>query len=85
MNEPDNHTAWVDCDGDTWVRCDDMPGQHGTWWPCTDGPGWEPRERDGVGQARTWDQVDGFHGPFMQADPDRTAGALARVRREVQR
>lgn len=85
VREPDNHTGWVDRGGDTWVRADDVPGAYGTWWPLTDGPGWEPRARLGVGTARTWDQVDQEHGPFTRADPDRTARALERVRQEAAR
>ncbi len=79
MNEPANHAAVVDQSGDTWVRCDDMPGQYGTWWPITDGPGWEPWGRDKVGQSRTWDMVE-EHGPFTPADEDRTARAIDMVR-----
>ncbi|MFI5895633.1 hypothetical protein ACIA5D_36615 [Actinoplanes sp. NPDC051513] len=89
MVEPDNHTAWIDRGGDTWVRVDDYPiGSYGIerwgpWWPLTDGPGWEPRALDGIGQPRPWDQVDEFHGPFTPAGPERTARAIERVRREV--
>jgi hypothetical protein len=85
MREPDNHTAVVDRGGDTWVRDDETPGQYGNWWPLTDGPGWEPWARNSVGQARTWDQVDPVYAPFVQADPDRTARALERVRQEANR
>lgn len=85
MNEPDNHTAWVDQSGDTWVRVDEHPGRNGgTWNPLTDGPGWDEWARNGIGQPRGWDQVEEY-GPFVQADPDRTARALDRVRREVAR
>lgn len=86
MNEPDNHTAWVDRSGDTWVRVDEHPGRNGgTWNPLTDGPGWDEWARDGIGQARPWDWVDPEYGPFVEADPARTARALDRVRREVAR
>jgi hypothetical protein len=85
MREPDNHTAWVDQSGDTWVRDDETPGQYGNWWPLTDGPNWEPWARNGVGQARTWDQVDPEYGPFTEADPERAARALERVRQEANR
>lgn len=81
MKEPANHTAVVDHGGGTWVRADDMPGSWGPWWPLTDGPGWEPQAQDGIGQARPWDQVEEY-GPFTPADAERTARALARVRRE---
>jgi hypothetical protein len=85
MEEPDNCTAWIDRFGDTWVRVDDMPGQFGgTWWPLTDGPGWEEWARTGVGKSRDWGQVEDY-GPFTPADPERTAAALARVRSEVAR
>jgi hypothetical protein len=84
MNEPANHTAWIDHFGDTWVRADDMPGRYGTWWPLTDGPGWEQWARDGIGQARAWGEVEEY-GPFAPADPERTAQALNRVRQEWQR
>jgi hypothetical protein len=82
MREPDNHTAWVDRFGDTWVRADDMPGQYGTWWPICDGPGWDERARGDVGQARPWDWVEDDYGPFTETDP---GDALERVRREVER
>jgi hypothetical protein len=57
VNEPDNHTAVVDRFDGTWVRVDEHPGTYGNWWPITDGPGFEPQVRDGVGQARPWDWV----------------------------
>lgn len=82
--EPANHTAWVDRFGDTWVRADDMPGAYGSWWPLTSGPGWNVRERGGIGTARTWDEVVEY-GPFTPADDTQTAAALARVQREVAR
>lgn len=82
MIEPDDHTAWVDRFGDTWVRADNMPGTYGSWWPLTDGPGWEPQARNDIGKARGWDGVREY-GPFERADADRTAGALDRVRRQV--
>ncbi len=76
--EPDDHTAIVDAGGDTWIRCDDMPGRYGSWWPMTDGPHWGERARSGIGQARPWDQVEEY-GPFEPADEERTARAYARV------
>jgi hypothetical protein len=85
MNEPDNHTALVDRFEDTWVRVDEVPGQYGNWHPLTDGPGWEERARDGIGQGRPWDWVDPEYGPFTQADPERTARALEGVRQEATR
>jgi hypothetical protein len=89
MLEPDNHTAWVDAGGDTWVRVDEFPvtsygiPRSGPWWPLTDGPGWEPQVRGGIGTPRPWHQVDGLYGPLTPADPERTARAIARVHREV--
>jgi hypothetical protein len=82
VNEPADHTAWVDAGGDTWVRTDDMPGQYGSWWPIIDGPAWEEWARRGVGQARTWDQVEEY-GPFVEADAERTARSIERVRQEI--
>ncbi len=76
--EPDNHTAIVDRGGDTWIRCDDMPGPYGTWYPLTDGPHWEEWARSGIGTPRTWDQVEEY-GPFEPADPERAERAYARV------
>ncbi len=80
MIEPDNHTAWVDRFGDTWVRADDMPGRWGTWWPLLDGPGYDSGY--GIGSARDWAMAVEY-GPFTPADSERTAAALARVRREA--
>lgn len=91
MNEPDNHTAWVDPAGDTWVRFDEWPATSwgaepwGPWEPLTDGPGWEPGARNGVGTPRPWDQVHLFHGPLVQADPERAGQALDRVRQVATR
>jgi hypothetical protein len=85
VNEPEDLTAWVDRDGGTWVRVDDCPGRWGTWWPLTDGPGSDPQVQDGVGQARTWDEVDPEYGPFTEADPVRAARALDLVRQEAAR
>ncbi len=82
MGEPKNHTTWIDRLGGTWVRADDMPGRNGSWWPLTDGPGWEPRARDGIGTARDWPEVARY-GPFSAAGAERTARALDRVRRAV--
>lgn len=84
MIEPDNHTAWVDRLGDTWVRTDDMPGEGGVWWPLCDGPGWEPRARNGVGEPRGWSEAREY-GPFEPAGPKRATRALERVRAEVAR
>ena len=55
MNEPANHTAVIDKFGDTWIRVDEMPGRSGpvfTWYPLTDGPGWDPSVRNSVGTPR---------------------------------
>jgi hypothetical protein len=84
VNEPANHSALVDRFGDTWVRADDVPGRNGSWWPLTDGTGWEPWARTGVGQARTWPEVEEY-APLTEADPDRAARALAMVREEAAR
>lgn len=80
MNEPANHTAVVDRGGDTWIRCDDMPGRYGNWYPITDGPHWDERARNspGTGQARTWGQVEEY-GPFELADQERAERAYVRV------
>lgn len=80
MDEPGNHTAWVDKTGGTWVRVDDHPGKwaSGTWYPITDGPGFEEWAQDGVGEARPWEWL-GEYGPFEPADADRTARALRLV------
>lgn len=85
MNEPDNLTAVVDRMGGTWVRVDDCPGRWGTWWPITDGPGWDVRVQDGVGVSRPWDQVDPEYGPFTPADQARTSRAVSLVRKEYAR
>jgi hypothetical protein len=83
MIEPPNHTALVDKGGDTWVRYDEG-GSFGPWFPLTDGPGWDEWARDGVGYSRPWSWVE-EHGPFTEADSERAARALDRVRREVAR
>ncbi len=82
MIEPDNHTAWVDRFGDTWVRDDEHPGRYGSWWPLLDGPGYNASTGMGIGSARDWTMTVEY-GPFTPADPQRTAAALDRVRREV--
>ena len=85
MNEPDNHAALIDASGDTWVRVDEVPGQYGgTGWPITDGPGWEPWGRGQVGIARFWQDLAEY-GPFAEADAQRTANALAKVREAAAR
>lgn len=82
MNEPDNHTAWIDADGDAWVRVDDCPGPYG-WWQVCDGPHWgNAGGHAAFGGGQAWDEVEEF-GPFTAADPDRTARAIAIVRRAV--
>lgn len=77
MNEPDNHTAWVDRFGSTWVRTDDAPGTSGPWWPLTDIPG-EGLHARMVYAARSfeWADVVDLHGPLVQASPDRTVEAV---------
>jgi hypothetical protein len=85
VNEPANRTASVDRFEDTWVRDDDTVGRDGgTWWPLTDGPGWDEWARGGVGQAPDWSQVEEY-GPFTRADAQRTTRALERVRQEAAR
>jgi hypothetical protein len=73
-----DHCAVIDRGGDTWVRVDGL-SDGGPWWPLTDGPGWEPRARNGVGTPRGW---AGFleYGPFVSTGAMRGARALARVR-----
>jgi hypothetical protein len=78
MIEPANHAGVVDRFGDTWVRIDELPGQYGTWWPVTDGPGWDAAGRDAVGTARLWLDVQDY-GPLTPADAERTARALGLV------
>lgn len=82
MIEPGDHTAWVDRFGDTWVRADDMPGRHGSWWLLTNGPHWEERARGGLGSAREWVDAEDY-GPFTPVGAEQTERALERVRREV--
>jgi hypothetical protein len=86
VNEPENHSALVDKMGGTWVRVDEYPGQwaNGTWYPITDGPGFEQQVQDGVGQARPWSWLDEY-APFIAADEARTERALRLVRRAVER
>jgi hypothetical protein len=85
VNEPRNHTALIDRFGDTWIRVDELPGQFGgTWWPLTDGVGWDPNARNGIGKAREWRQMAEY-GPFEVADGARTRRALARVEEEAAR
>jgi hypothetical protein len=84
MRKPRNHTAVIDNSGDTWVRVDEHPGQYGSWWPITDGPGWEEWGRNKVGQAREWADVREY-GPFEIADGGRARRALARVVEEATR
>lgn len=85
MNEPGNHAALVDKFDGTWVRVDECPARNGgTWWPLTDGPGWEARAQNGVGQGRPWSWLDDYH-PFTVADAERTARALRLVREEYAR
>lgn len=78
MNEPADLTAWVDRHGDTWVRVDEVGSEWNGPWRCLcDGPGWD---RPGhPGGCRDWNFVSDY-GPFIQADPQRTAAAIARIR-----
>lgn len=85
MNEPDNHTGWVDRFGGTWVRVDDCPGRYGTWWPRCDGPGFESRVHNDIGQSRQWDQVEFDYAPLTPAGAELTAETIALVRRESSR
>ena len=84
MREPDNHTAWIDKFGDTWVRVDEHPGRNGTWWPLMDGTGWADWARNDVGVSRDWEDVVEY-GPFVEAGPAQAAAALDRVREEASR
>jgi hypothetical protein len=87
VNEPDNLTGWVDRLGGTWVRVDDCPSPSyalfggSTWYPRTDGPGWDERVRDGIGQARPWDQVVFDYAPLIPAGPVLTAETITLVRK----
>lgn len=81
MNEPANHEAVVDRDGDTLIRVDEHPGTWGNWWPITDGPTWGGAARNRVGVAHGWTRVEAY-GVQGLADAARTARALARVRQE---
>lgn len=88
MNEPANHTAWIDQFGDAWVRCDEHPGANGgTWYPLDNfasEPQWA-RCYDGVGRARTWDRIDDELRVdlFTQASAEATSRAIESVRRAV--
>lgn len=84
MNEPEDHTGWIDSGGDVWIRTDDMPGQWGCWWPVCDGPGWDPHARGKVGVSQPWVNIDEFHGPWTPAPEDRTERALQAVRAAYQ-
>jgi hypothetical protein len=83
VNEPDNHTAWTDEDGDTWVRVDECALANHNWFALTDDPepGTPMHAQDAVGAPFRWEQMAGF-GLREPADPGRTARALERVRRE---
>ncbi|MBB3099062.1 hypothetical protein FHR83_006768 [Actinoplanes campanulatus] len=89
MNEPDNLTGWVDRLGGTWVRVDDCPAPSyaifagSSWYPRTDGPGFDPQVHDGIGQPRSWDQVEYDFAPLTPASPELTAETIALVRRAV--
>ncbi len=74
MREPDDLTAWIDRDCDTWVRVDEVADRGGPWRCLRDGPGWHP------GRGRQWQDVAG-NGPFTQADRERTAHAVGQIRR----
>lgn len=75
MNEPGNHTAWIDRRGDTWVRVDEAFGDSGNWWVIFPGAG--------VFGGRAWDAIAPNHGPFTQASPADSASAVQRVRKAV--
>lgn len=77
MNEPADLTAWVDRVGDTWVRVDEVAGWTGAWRCLCDGPGWDDPGHPGGG--RMWRNIRDY-GPFVQADPQRTAAAVGRIR-----
>ena len=82
MNEPENHTGWVDKSGGIWVRVDECPGQYGNWWPICGGPGWDPAVKEHPGQAREWQQVLVDWPELTPADPGWTARAVALVRED---
>lgn len=85
MNEPANLTAVVDVEGDTWVRVDGCPDPYGSpygWWQICDGRFWTKSDTPMVFGANGWDAVKEC-GPLTAADPDRTARAIALVRRAV--
>jgi hypothetical protein len=69
VNEPDNHTAWLDQSDDVWVRVDECAIGARNWWPL----------RNGVGNPSRWDWVDRQYGPFAEASPSRTAEAVEQV------
>lgn len=72
--EPADGAAVADRGDDTWVRVGDQ------WWPLTDGPGWDPQARDGLGTPRAWAEIQ-EHGPFATTDDPRAVRARDRVRR----
>lgn len=75
MNEPANHTAWVDNVGDVWVRFDEGGRGH-NWWTLI-GSSWVV-----VAQPLSWSEMDLT---LRAAGPALTARALARVRQEWSR
>lgn len=52
MGEPDNHTAVKDRYGQVYVRADDLPGRHGSWWPV-----FVPEAPSRVGALRRWGDI----------------------------
>jgi len=82
--EPRDRTGVVDRFGDTWVRMDGTDS-YGSWWPITDGPGWEEWGRNKVGSPRPWDQVAPNYGPFQPASPERTQRGIELVLAEIAR
>lgn len=81
MREPDNLTGWVDSSGGTWVRVDDCPGSWGNWYPRCDGPGFDAREHNKIGQSRPFDQVLVDWPELTPASPELTAETIALVRK----
>jgi hypothetical protein len=82
MNEPDNHTAWRDDYGTTWVRVDELPGLYGPWHAVVDDPGWEARVRQTGPVAGGWAFAK-RHGPLTPVGAEEAALAVERVRQAM--
>jgi len=79
MREPDNHTAWLDNCGYTWVRVDEHPGPFGAWHALTDDPGWDEAARRRPIICK-WDNISDREW-IGEASPDEAARAVQRVRK----